>query len=185
MTKRLILVAVVAVAMLGASHAHAAGPLRAVGLHAGYISPENIDGTWNAGLYFEVGAPLLGVYLQPFVTYWNQSVGGATNSMSASADMKDWSVGANLKWLFPVPTPKVHPFVAAGGAVHRFSSDASMSFGPNMLSPSASDSKFGVQFGGGVELDMGRSWSLVGQSFYHVVSDVNQWTVGGALQIHL
>ncbi len=185
MRKSLFLVAIVAIAFFGVSSANATGPVRAVGVQAGYTSPDNIDGTWNAGVYLELGAPMLNMYLQPFVNYWNQSVGASAGSVGASADMKDWSVGANLKWVFPISAPRVHPFVAGGAAVHNFSSDASVSFGSNALNFSASDSKFGFQFGGGLELDMGQNWSLVGQSFYHVVSDVNQWTIGGAVQIHL
>jgi len=186
MRKLLVLVAIVSVAMFSVGNANAAGPLRALGVQAGYTSPDNIDGTWNAGLYMDIGAPMLNLYLQPFVNYWNQSLSASGGNVGASADLKDWAVGANLKWVFPISAPKLRPFLAGGASVHILSSSLDASLGGlGSLSLNTSESKLGAQFGGGLELDVSQRVSLVGQSFYHTVSNFNQWSVGGALQIHL
>jgi|GEM_PF-2225541 len=186
MRKLLVLVAIVSAALFSVGHAHAAGPLRALGIQGGYTNPDNLDGTWNAGLFMEVGAPMVNMYVQPFVNYWNQSISATAGSIGAGADMKDWSVGANLKWVFPISAPKVRPFIAGGASVHILSSSANASLGGlGSLSFNTSDTKLGAQFGGGLELDVSQKVSLVGQSFYHTVSNFNQWSIGGALQLHL
>jgi len=101
MKKVVVLAAVVcAVTMMGTS-AFAASPLRAVGLEAGYVSPDTDGGpsmnTWIAGLYADFGLPMQNLYVNPFVNYWNWSDGDG----SAETSFHDWSVGANVKWNIP------------------------------------------------------------------------------------
>ncbi len=174
MKKVLLLTAVIcAVTMMGTS-AFAASPLRAVGLEAGYVSPDTDGGpsmnTWIAGLYADFGLPMQNLYVNPFVNYWNWSDGDG----SAETSFHDWSVGANVKWNIPT-AGKISPFVAAGAAAHM------LNVSQEALNLDEGDTKFGFQLGTGASIGVTQSMNFVGSGWYHMVEDVNQWSVRGGL----
>ena len=116
---RLTAAALCAVLMIGSS-AFAGSPLRAVGVEAGYVSPD-IDGgtdmnTWIAGVYLDFGLPATNMYINPFVNYWNWSEGSGTSEVS----FRDWTMGANLKWAIPRDGGMIwtdNMFIPTGGSV--------------------------------------------------------------------
>ena len=170
--KKVVLMAAVvcAVAMIGTSAF--AGPLRAVGIEAGYVSPStegDVDmNTWIAGVYLDFGLPATNFYVNPFVNYWNWSDGEG----SLESSFHDWSVGANVKWTVPT-AGKVSPFLAAGASAHMLSAEQG--------GFDASDTKFGFQLGGGASIGVSQSASLIGSGWYHMVEDVNQWSARAGL----
>ncbi|HET6347686.1 MAG TPA: outer membrane beta-barrel protein [Candidatus Krumholzibacteria bacterium] len=178
--KKVLLVAAVfcAVALISAS-AFAASPLRAVGLEAGYVSPDlsgynNVSGTWVAGAYLDFGLPATNFYVNPFVNYWNWSDG----SGSSQVNFRDWTVGANLKWTIPT-AGIISPFIAAGASAHM------MNLSVDALSVDQSDTKFGFQTGAGVKLGVSQSASIVGSGWYHMVDNANHWSFRGGLEFGL
>jgi len=173
MKKVLLLTAVVcAVSMIG-SAAFAAGPVRSVGVEAGYVSPdlsgvENANGTWIAGLYADFGLPMMNFYINPFVNYWNWS----DDAAGSDATMRDWNMGANLKMTIPTAGP-ISPFIAAGASAHMFNAEAGQL--------SSSDTKFGFQAGAGVKIGFSQSTSLVTSGWYDNVEDANNWSLRAGL----
>ncbi len=172
MKKVLLLTAVVcAVTMMGTS-AFAGSPLRAVGLEAGYVSPDTDGGpsmnTWIAGLYADFGMPMTNFYVNPFVNYWNWSDGEGSTETS----FHDWTVGANLKWTIPT-AGVISPFVAAGASAHMLNAQSG--------SFDAGDTKFGFQAGTGASIGVTQSMNFVGSGWYHMVEDVNQWSLRAGL----
>jgi len=161
-----------AVAMIGSS-AFAAGPLRAVGVEAGYVSPDlsgvqNASGTWIAGLYADFGLPMTNLYINPFVNYWNWS----DNTAGSDATLRDWNVGANVKMTIPTAGP-ISPFIAAGASAHMFNAEAG-----NL---SQSETKFGFQAGAGVKVGVSQSANIVGSGWYDRVDSANNWSARAGL----
>jgi len=179
MKKLVVLVAMLAAASLAASSA-VAGPLRAVGFEAGYVSPDfngvqDASGTWVAGVFMDFGLPATNLYINPFVNYWNWSDGTGTSEVSFS----DWSIGANLKFTIPTSAVRFQPFVAAGAAAHMTNvTQESLNFDEG-------DTKFGYQFGAGFKMGVSQSASLVGSGWYSGVEDANNWSARAGLAFSL
>ena len=97
--KRLIaLIAIVGVIGFAVSAANAEGVgLRAVGIDAGYVSPDNIDGTWTAGFNMDFGVPMANVYVSPFINYWKFS----ETALSIDASLTDLAFGGSVKYVSP------------------------------------------------------------------------------------
>jgi len=178
MKKTLFLIAVVGIALLPFSNAFAGGPI-SVGIEAGMVNAdvEGLDNTWMAGAFMDLGLPMLNFYVEPFVNYWNWSdrVGAGTSQTDMS--FSDWTVGGNLKMAIPTAS-MVRPFVGAGVSAHVLKSELDMG---TVGTFDASDTKVGFQLGGGLNIDAGSNWSLVGQSWYHMVEDFNQWSIRGGI----
>jgi Outer membrane protein beta-barrel domain len=174
MKKLALFVTVLCVAALATASAFAAGPLRAVGIEAGYVSPDlgdvqNPGGTWVAGAFLDFGMPMTNLAINPFVNYWNWSDGTGSSETS----LRDWTVGANLKLTIPTAAVHVQPFVAAGASVHMLNASVG--------SIGASDTKFGFQAGGGLKIGVSQSANIIGSGWYHSVDSSNYWSVRGGL----
>ena len=179
MKKLVVLVAMLAAASLAASSA-VAGPLRAVGFEAGYVSPDlsgvqDMSGTWVAGAYLDFGLPATNLYINPFVNYWNWSDGTGASEVPFS----DWTIGANLKFTIPTSAVRVQPFVAVGGAVHM------LNMSQESISLDVGDTKFGFQTGAGLKIGVSQRASLVGSGWYHIVEDANNWSARAGLAFSL
>jgi opacity protein-like surface antigen len=181
MKKLFVILAIIGVAALTIGDANAAVGLRSVGIGAGYTSPENIDATWSAGLYMDVGVPVTNMYVQPFVNYWSYEEG----ITGASASFTDWSIGGNVKYVIPTSAPKFHPYVQGGIAAHLLSAETEINLFGQSQSFSVSDTKIGVQGAAGAAFDLTERVGLFGQGTYSLVEDFSTWTVGGGLQLNL
>jgi len=178
MKKLFVILAVLCVAMFATNSAHA---IRAVGFGVGYTSPENLDATWTASLYMDLGVPVTNLYVQPFVGYWSYEEG----ITGASASFSDWMIGGNLKYVIPTSAAKFRPYIQGGLAAHLMSSEATVSLFGQDQSFSVSDTKLGLQAGAGAAFDLTERFALFGQGSYSIVEDFNQWVVGGGLQLNL
>jgi opacity protein-like surface antigen len=164
-------VAFIAAAMMSSS-VYAAGPLRAVGVEAGYVSPDlngvqDASGTWVAGVFLDFGLPATNLYINPFVNYWNWSDG----SGSAETSFRDWTVGANLK--FTIPAPGFQPFLAAGASAHLMNASVG--------SLEESDTKIGYQAGAGVKVGVSQSASIIGSGWWNAVENADNWSLRAGL----
>jgi len=182
MKRLFVIIAVLGVAAFSLGDANAASPLRSVGVQAGYVSPENIDGTWTVGFGLDFGLPMANLYIQPFAGYWNYS----ETILIADASITDWTVGGNVKYVIPTSAAKVRPFVQGGAAMHMLKASTEVNdplFGS--FSAEVSDTQFGLQAGGGVMVDASPRVSIVGSGMFHIVENYNQWMVTGGVQINL
>jgi opacity protein-like surface antigen len=178
MKKLLFLVAILGVASLPFSNAFAAGPV-SVGVEAGFVNTEvdEFDNTWMAGVFVDLGLPMLNWYLEPFINYWSWSDSYVVSSETMDATFSDWTIGGNVKMAIPTAT-MLRPFVGAGVSAHVLSSELDMG---SIGTIDASDTKLGFQLGGGLNIDAGDNWGFVAQSWYHMVEDFNQWSVRGGV----
>jgi opacity protein-like surface antigen len=175
MKKLLSSLFVVAMVVLVTSNAFAAGPLRSVGIEAGYVSPDisglnQATGTWVAGAFLDFGMPMTNLYINPFVNYWNWS----QTVSSTETSFHDWTVGANLKLTIPTSAAHVQPFVAAGISAHMLAASVT-GF------PDATDTKFGFQGGAGLKVGVSQNANIIGSGWYNVVDNANHWSLRGGL----
>jgi hypothetical protein len=180
MKKLLFLVAIVAIASV-ATTAFAGGPI-SVGVEAGMVNTEveMFDNTWIAGAFVDVGLPMLNWYVEPFINYWTWSETVSSFGADLESSFNDWTIGGNVKMAIPTAS-MVRPFLGAGVAAHVLTAESQVQFLGETLSVDASDTKLGFQFGGGVNFDAGENWSIVAQSWYHLVDEFNQWSVRGGV----
>lgn len=181
MKKLLSIVAVVAVVAFTASSAFAASPLRSIGVEAGYVSPD-IDGledtnTWVAGLFADFGLPMTNLYINPFVNYWNWSESDGSTEVS----LRDFAMGANVKFTIPTASVKVQPFLAGGVGVHMLNASAQS----GGIELSEGETKFGFQGGAGLKIGVSQSANIVTSGWYHVVEDVNNWSLRAGMAWNL
>ncbi len=177
MKKLFFLVAVLGIAVLPLSDAYAGSPV-SVGIEAGIVNTdvEGLDNTWMGGVYVDLGLPLLNWYLEPFINYWSWSESASISGIESS--FSDWTIGGNLKMAIPTAT-MIRPFIGVGASAHLLKRE--IDTGTVQGSFDVSDTKLGLQFGGGLNIDAGETWSLVGQSWYHVVDGFNQWSIRGGI----
>ena len=138
----------------------------------GYVSPDNIDGTWTAGFNMDFGVPMANVYVSPFVNYWKFT----ESALSLDASLTDLAFGGSFKYIIPTAAPTVQPFIGAGAAAHRLTAEVG-----GIGSASETTTKFGYHFGGGVQVGVAERMNIVGQGWYTLVEDLNQWSVRGGL----
>ncbi len=174
MKKLFLLVAVCAVFV--SANAFAASPIRLVGFEAGYVSPdinnfEDADGTWVAGVFMDFGLPASNLYISPFANYWSSST---EVSPSADVSLRDFSLGANVKYTIPTSSVRFQPFIAGGLGVHMLNAEADGFEGD-------SETKIGFQGGAGVKVGVSERTSLVTSGWYNVVEDVNNWSLRAGL----
>lgn len=171
----LIIIAILGVAAFSLGDLNAATPLRMIGVNAGYVSPENADGTWAIGMSFDLGIPATNFTIQPFVNYWSLSedISGVT------ADFSDWAVGANVKFNIPTAAVSLTPYVGAGMSAHLTNAQV------QSLSFDESETKFGWQVVGGLKWDSSGRWGLHGEGWYNGVENVNHFTAMAGVHFNL
>lgn len=172
-----MLAVTVALGALVASNAMAQSSLglKSLGVAVGYVSPENLDGTLGFGVFADHGtiAPRIG--LESRIDYW----GWSQSAFGAKTSINDMAVGARSKYYFSVVNPAVRPFVGAGLGMHFLHAKVSIPSQGGFPAMSVEDSstKLGLDLGGGVAMSVAPRTQLLGELWYGVISDVNQFSL--------
>jgi hypothetical protein len=130
----------------------------AIGLDAGFAIPQ--DDLLDPGAFTGVSAEY---YLTPRISlkarFGGAWFGGEDESFSEQMSPMHLTGHLVYNWEFG----KIHPYAAAGGGWYRYRfrfADES----------AGTDSKFGVNFGGGVEYFFSRTDTIAGDVTFHVIS---------------
>jgi Outer membrane protein beta-barrel domain len=175
--KRNVFALTLALTALAATSAMAQSDLgiKNLGVAAGYVSPENLDGVFSFGVFADHGtiAPRWG--LESRIDYW----GWSQEAFGAKTSVSDVAIGARTKYYFEVANPKFRPYAGAGLGMHFISSkvDIPASGGFPALSASDSQTKLGVDLGGGVSMPISPRSDLLGELWYGIISDVSQFSM--------
>jgi opacity protein-like surface antigen len=149
--------------------------LKAIGGAVGYVSPENLDGTFSLGVFADVGTITPNISLEPRIDFWSwsQDQFGVKNSVS------DVQFGARGKYWFEVPNSKIRPFAGAGLGLHFLHAKVEIPAQGGFPAQEADDStnKLGLDLGGGIETAMNERTSLHAEVWYGLVSDFNQFSL--------
>jgi len=175
--KRRMFALVLALSALVASNAMAQSSLglKSLGVAAGFVSPENLDGTFSFGVFADHGtiAPRIG--LESRIDYW----GWSESAFGVKSSVSDIVVGARGKYYFSVVSPTLRPFAGAGLGMHFLHAKVSIPSQPGFPAMTAEDSstKLGLDLGGGVAMPVAPGTELLGEMWYGVVSDVSQFSI--------
>lgn len=179
-----ILVCFLAVSAMSTATMAAAdfGP-KGIGVRVGAVEPENLDTTVGFGVFLDMGTfhPNLG--FETYVSYWNYTM----DVVLAESSFRDIAVGAKLEYLIDVSRPTIHPFIGAGASVHMLHSEATtpeMNIGGQIfpsLTVDASDTKLGLDLGGGLRAGLAERVDFIGEAWYSFVPDFNQLIATGGI----
>jgi len=168
-----VLLLVLAAGVLSAQGAAAESSigLRAIGGSLAYVSPDNLDGTIAFGVFADLGRVAPPVGLEPRIEYWSQS----QEAFGTKASVHDLTLGMRGKYYCPVEKTKVRPFAGAGLGFHFIKAEATVSApGFPTMSSEASDTKLGLDLGGGIVTGLSPKVDLNAELWYGIVSDINQ-----------
>jgi len=174
--KRKALFLLLALGMLSATQAMAQSKIgfNAIGATAAFISPENLDGTFGLGVFADLGQLAPNIGLEPNIEYWSFS----ENQFGVETSLRDISLGARAKYYFEVANPKVRPFAGAGLGLHFLHAESSMNVpGFPAVTAEGSDTKLGLDIGGGISTPMNSKNDFRAEAWYGIVSDVNQFAL--------
>lgn len=143
---------------------------KGMGARVGLVDPEGASSTVDLGLHIDAGEFARNVRLMPIVEYWSvgQDVG------PYNADLKDFSLGADINLDFPLQDSRVTPYAGGGLGLHWLKATTNV---PDV--PDQSDTKLGFSVQGGVRTDAMPNLALFGELRYNFVSDANQLKILG------
>lgn len=173
--KRIVLLFTLAIGVLS-SQAQAQSNIgfRTIGASLGYVSPEDLGGTFGLGVFADLGQITPEIRLEPRVEYWSSS----EESFGAKASIRDISIGARGKYFFEVANSQIRPFAGAGLGLHFLNAEASVTIpGFPTLSSSQSETKLGVELGGGMESSLNPKVDFHAHLWYGIVSNASQFSM--------
>jgi opacity protein-like surface antigen len=141
--------------------------LRALGGEIGLVDPEGGSAVAGFGMLADFGTLAPKIRLTGVVDYWSHSEDG----FGASASVGDLALKARGVYLFPVASTRVQPYAGLGLGLHFLSAKVEV---PGFVTMSNSDTKLGLELGGGLEAPLGPRTSFIGEAWYGIVSDFDQ-----------
>ena len=157
--------------------------LKNLGVAIGYVSPENLDGTFSFGGFADWGKMAPNIGLETRLDYWSWS----ESAFGAETSVHDLTVGARGKYYFATSNPRVRPFAGTGLAIHFIGSEVTIPASPGFPAMSAKDSqnKLGLDLGGGIATPINERTDFLGEAWFGIVSDVSQFSLRAGLSYKL
>lgn len=179
-----ILVCFMAVsAMASTAIAAADVGLKGIGVRVGVVEPENLDTTVGFGFFMDLGTFHPNVAFETYVDYWSNSLDVEFMEMS----FRDIAVGAKVEYMISTARPTIHPFIGGGLSVHVLRSEVTtpaLDIGGLIIpgfSLDASDTKVGLDLGGGLRAGVAEHVDIIGEAWYSFVPDFNQLIATGGI----
>lgn len=138
---------------------------KGLGARIGLVDPEGASSTLDLGFHIDAGELARNVHVSPIVEYWSvgQDVG------QYHADKKDFSLGLDLSFDFPLQDSRITPYAGGGLGLHWLKSTSNV---PTVANQSRT--KLGLNAQGGIRTDVMPNLALFGELRYNFVSDANQ-----------
>ena len=157
--------------------------LKGLGVAVGYVSPENLDGTFSIGAFANLGMITPNIGLEPRLDYW----GWSRSEFGVDAKVHDVALGARGKYFFDLKNSTIRPFAGAGMALHFVGEQVVIPPQGGFPATTASDSqtKFGVDLGGGITTPAGPRADFNAEAWYGIVSDVSQFSLRAGMSFKL
>jgi opacity protein-like surface antigen len=153
--------------------------LKRIGGAIGFVSPENLDGVFSIGAFADWGTITPNIGLESRLDYWSWS----ESAFGVESSVHDVTLGARGKYYFDVANPRIRPFAGAGLALHFIGAKVDIPAQGSFPAMTAEDSqtKLGLDLGGGIVAPMGPRTDFLGELWYGVVSDVSQFSLRAGL----
>lgn len=183
--KRIVLLLTLASCALAAPAAMAQSDLglKRLGGALGYVSPEDLDGTFSIGVFADHGTIAPNIALESRLDYWGQS----EEAFGAEASVSDIAIGVRGKYFFEVANPKVRPFAGAGLGLHFLHAEVTIPAQSGFPEQTVEDSstKLGLDLGGGLATDLNPSWDFLGEVWFGIVDDASTFSLRAGLSYKL
>ena len=149
--------------------------LKAIGGAIGFVSPENVDGTFQFGAFADLGTVAPKFRLEPRIDFWSKS----QEEFGAKATINDLTFGVRTKYMFEVQDPRFQPYAGAGLGLHFIHGEVNIPAGGGFPAMTVSDSqtKLGLDLGGGLQMPVNPMTNVMAEAWYGFVSDVNQFSL--------
>lgn len=171
--KRTVVLFTLALAVVSAGSACAESKLglRAIGGSLAFVNAEDMDAAIGFGAFADLGMVTPNIGLEPVIEYWSKS----EEAFGAEAKVRDIAFGCRGKYYFETANPKIRPYAGAGLGLHFLKAEASVTVpGFPAMTSEASDTKLGLDLGGGLSTPLGPKNDLRFELWYGLVSDVSQ-----------
>jgi opacity protein-like surface antigen len=153
--------------------------LKGVGGEAGFVSPENVNGTFGFGAFADLGTIAPRVQMSTHLDYWSHSEG---LSGVADASVRDITLSVRSAYMFPVSSPTVQPYAGGGLGMHLVNAKVEI---PGLPTMEDSSTKLGVDLLGGLSMPMNPSTNFMVEGVYGIVSDVSQFSLKAGVEFKL
>jgi opacity protein-like surface antigen len=148
--------------------------LKNLGVAVGYVSPDNLDGTFGIGAFAGWGMITPRIGLESRLDYWSWS----ESAFGAESKVRDIGLGARGKYYFETGNPGLQPFVGTGLALHLVKAEVTAEIpGFPPMSVSDSETKLGLDLGGGLAMPINPRTAFLGELWYGIVPDVSQFSL--------
>lgn len=160
--------------------------LKSVGARISYVNPEGINSTIGFGGVVVLGSITPVILIEGNLDFWSKSY----TSGDVKSSFRDIAVGATAKYVFPLGNQAIKPFASGGVAFHILKSEVDIpettfygqTFGGKS---SVTDSKIGIDIGGGAAYAASDKVDVTGQLHYRIVSDFSQFVLSIGALVHL
>ena len=149
--------------------------LKRLGVAVGYVSPEQLDGTFSVGAFADMGTLTPRISLEPRLDFWSWS----NESFGVKSSFSDLTLGARGKYWFDVANTRLRPFAGAGLGVHFFHGKVEIpaSGGFPAETVESDENRLGLDLGGGISAPMNDRIDFHAEAWYGIVTDVNQFSL--------
>ena len=160
--------------------------LKSVGARISYVNPEGVNSTIGFGGVVALGTIMPTILIEANLDFWSKSY----TSGDVKTSFRDIAVGGTAKYVFPLANKAIKPFASGGVAFHILKNEVDVPetefFGQTIGGKtSVSDSKIGIDIGGGAAYAASDKVDVVGQLHYRIVSNFSQFILSVGAFIHL
>jgi hypothetical protein len=154
-----------------------------VGAAIGFVDPENLGTTFSLGAFCDHGTIAPNISLESRLDYWSQS----DQLFGTESSLRDIALGGRVKYTFVVSNPKIRPFAGAGLGLHFLKASITVppQFGYPASTVEGSDTKVGLDLGGGVSTPLNPKTDLLGETWFGIVDGANSFSVRGGVSFKL
>jgi hypothetical protein len=150
--------------------------LKRVGAQLGLVDPENASSTLGLGVFVDHGTLAPRIKLASHLDYWGKS---EDIPFGGTARVRDIALSCRARYMFPVSSPRVQPYAGGGLGLHFLNGKIEIpdqvimgTLVPGSTS-SSSDTKLGLDIGGGIEAPINPKTNFLAELWFGIVSDVN------------
>lgn len=175
--KRIALLLAVVTCTVASTEAMAQADLgfKRLGAAVGFVSPENLDGTFTFGVFADAGTITPNLSLEPRIDFWSWS----EEDFGVETKVRDIQFGLRGKHGFEVANSNIRPFLGAGLGMHMLNLEVTIpaSGGNPEMRAEDSETRLGVDLGGGFSTPMNPVLDFHAEVWYGIVSDFNQFSL--------
>jgi opacity protein-like surface antigen len=175
--KRIALLLAVVTCTVASTEAMAQADLgfKRLGAAVGFVSPENLDGTFTFGVFADAGTITPQISLEPRLDFWSWS----EDAFGVETNVRDITLGLRGKYGFEVANSSIRPFAGAGLGIHMIHMEVNVPEQGGFPAMTAEDSstKLGLDLGGGIVTPMNPVLDFHAEVWYGIVSDFSQFSL--------